>query len=99
MRPLLVLFVLPVVCGVIFAVLFQSVRKASFAAAVCAPGLVFALVKLSDPNEPWSAFATFLMSPVVIAFALIAVFLCSGRPRLSVRRRCNGGGRENAGVQ
>jgi len=97
MRPLLVLFVSPVVCGVVSALLFRSVRKASFAAAIAAPALVFGLVKLSDPHEAWSAFATFLMSPLVIAFALITVFVCAGRTRARARRHWDGG-RENAGV-
>jgi fumarate reductase subunit C len=80
MRPLLVLFLLPAVGGFIAFVLFRNVRRASFAAAIGSPLVIYALVKVLEPSDPWSAFATFLVSPLVIAVAVITVFICSGRP-------------------
>jgi ribose/xylose/arabinose/galactoside ABC-type transport system permease subunit len=98
MQPLLVLFVAPVFCGFLASLLFHRVRVAFFVATLAAPTLIFAVVKVMDPHEPWSAFATMLMSPLAIALAVITVFLCSGRKRVRSRRRWQPGKHEEAGA-
>jgi hypothetical protein len=79
MRPILVLLLLPVAIGMVSFALLRNVRKASFAATLLSPALIFCLVKFIEPGDAWSALATFLVSPLVIAIGVVTVFIFSGR--------------------
>jgi len=90
MQPLFVLFVLPVLIGIVSLALFRSVKTASFAATVGSPLLMYVSVRVIDPTAPWNALAIFLISPLAIAVGVITVFICSGRVHVRKQRRWNG---------
>ena len=85
MKPLLVLVVLPLLIGVVSTILFRGVRSASLAATIAAPTVVYLCFKALDPVGIWGWLAALLVSPLVIAMALVTVLLWFGRSR--VRRR------------
>ena len=89
MKPLLVLFLLPVLIGVVSALAFRSMRKASFAATVAAPSLVGLCVVAVDPHDAWSPLGSMLVAPLVIAVAVITVLLCTGRAHVRKHRSWN----------
>lgn len=78
MEPLAVLIVLPVVVGVAAELLFRDTSRASFAAAVVSSLSVYTCLRLLDPDGAWNGLATFLVSPLAIAFSLATVLTCFG---------------------
>lgn len=78
MEPLAVLIVLPVVVGAVAERLFRDTSRASLAAAVISSLCVYACLRHLDPTGTWNALATFLVSPLAIAFSLASVLLCFG---------------------
>ena len=86
MRPLLIFVLIPVASGLASVLLLRNIKHASFAATVTSPLLIYVLVRLIDPSDPWSALATLLLSPLAIALAVITVFAWSGRMHASKRR-------------
>ncbi len=76
MQPLAVLIVLPVVIGIAAEVLFRDVSRASLAAAVASAASVYACLATLDPGGQWNGLATFLVSPLAIAFSLATVLAC-----------------------
>ena len=89
MRALFALLLIPMAVGLVSVVLFRDVKYALFAATIGSPLLIYVFVKLTDPGDPWSALATFLVSPLVIAVAVITVFVCAGRIRTDKQRKWN----------
>jgi hypothetical protein len=78
MEPFAVLIVLPVLVGVAAALLFRDTARAALAAAVISSFAVYACVSLLDPGGTWNWLATFLVSPLAIAFSLATVLTCFG---------------------
>jgi hypothetical protein len=78
MEPFAVLIVLPVIVGVAAELLFRDTSRASLAAAVTSSLCVYACLKLLDPDGRWNGLATFLVSPLAIAFSLATVLTCFG---------------------
>ena len=85
MQPFAVLFVLPVLVGVSAELLFRDTSRASLAAAVVSAFSVYTCLRLLDPDGSWNWLATFLVSPLAIAFSLATVLTCFGY--LEGRRR------------
>jgi hypothetical protein len=85
MQPLAVLIVLPVLVGVAAELLFRDTSRASLAAAVLSSLLVYGCLAVLDPGGTWNWLATFLVSPLAIAFSLATVLTCFGY--LEGRRR------------
>ncbi len=90
MKPLLVLVFLPVLIGIASMTLFRAVKSASLAATIGAPVFVYFCLKALDPDDTWSWLAAFLVSPLVIALALVTVLLWFGRSRVRKRSSWNG---------
>ena len=90
MYALFVLILLPAVVGLFCLLLFRDAKHASVAATVGTPLVTYILVKIADPGDPWNAVAVLLVSPLVIAVALIAIFVCAGRLRTHKRQHWNG---------
>ncbi|HEY2862278.1 MAG TPA: hypothetical protein VGK37_01485 [Casimicrobiaceae bacterium] len=80
MRAFLVLFVLPVLIGVASERLFRDTTRATLAATLAAPLLMYLCLDVFDPTGTWNWLATLLVSPLVIALALASVLFCFGRP-------------------
>jgi hypothetical protein len=78
MEPLAVLIVLPVVVGVAAELLFRDASRASLAAAIVSSLSVYTCLRLRDPDGTWNWLATFLVSPLAIAFSLATVLTCFG---------------------
>jgi len=78
MEPLTVLIVLPVLFGVAAELLFRDTSRASLAAAILSSLSVYACLALLDPGGTWNGLATFLVSPLAIAFSLATVLTSSG---------------------
>lgn len=78
MEPFAVLIVLPVMVGVAAELLFRDTSRASLTAAVMSSLCVYACLKLLDPDGRWNGLATFLVSPLAIAFSLATVLTCFG---------------------
>jgi Na+/proline symporter len=79
MEPFFVFFVLPVLFGIVSALLWRDTRHASLAAGIASTLLVYFCLELRDPDGTWNWLATLLVAPLVIAFSLTAVFACYGR--------------------
>jgi membrane protein required for beta-lactamase induction len=88
MEPLLVLILLPLLIGVAAEVLFRDTLRASLAAALLAPVLVFLCITTLDPNGSWNWLASLLFAPLAMALALAAVMVCFGR--IHARRHSRG---------
>jgi hypothetical protein len=78
-QPLVVLFLLPVLIGVASEMLFRDTAKASLAAALASPLVVYLCLVTLDPDGTWNWLATLLVSPLAIAFSLASVLICFGR--------------------
>jgi hypothetical protein len=78
MAPFAVLIVLPVMVGVAAELLFRDTSRASLAAAIVSSLSVYACLRLLDPDGAWNGLATFLVSPLAIAFSLATVLTCFG---------------------
>jgi hypothetical protein len=85
MEPLLVLFLLPVLIGLVSEWIFRDMRHASVAATIGCVLFVYVCLKALDPDGTWHWLAAFLVLPLPIAFALAAVIACYGRSQ--ARRR------------
>jgi hypothetical protein len=90
MKPLLILIFLPVLIGIVANTLFRAIRSATFAATIGAPIVVYVCFKALDPDGTWSWLAALLVSPLVIALALVTVLLWFGRSRVRKRGSWNG---------
>jgi hypothetical protein len=90
MKPLLILIFLPVLIGVVANTLFHAVRSATFAATIGAPIVVYFCLRALDSDGTWSWLAALLVSPLVIAMALVTVLLWYGRSRVRKRGSWNG---------
>ena len=90
MKPLLILILLPVLIGIVANALFCAIRSATFAATIGAPIVVYVCFKALDPDGTWSWLAALLVSPLVIALALVTVLLWFGRSRVRKRSSWNG---------
>ena len=86
MKPLLILVALPILIGVVSAIPFRAVTRASLAATIGAPLVVYLCVSALDPDGTWGWLAVLLVSPLVIAVALVTVQLWFGRSRIRKRR-------------
>ena len=78
MQPLTVLVVLPVVIGVAADWLLRDASRASLAAAMLSSLTVYLCLATLDPGGQWNGLATFLVSPLAIAFSLATVLTCYG---------------------
>jgi hypothetical protein len=78
-EPLIVLVLLPVLIGVGAEVLFRDTLRASLAAALLAPVLVYVCITTLDPTGTWNWLASLLFAPLAMALALGAVMACFGR--------------------
>jgi hypothetical protein len=87
MEPLLVLILLPVLIGVAAEVLFRDTLRASLAAALLAPIVVFFSIMTLDPGGTWNWLASLLVAPLAMALALGAVMVCFGRAHARKRHR------------
>lgn len=80
MRAFLVLFVMPVLIGVVCERLFRDTTRATLAATLAAPSVMYLCLQAFDPSGTWNWLAALLVSPLVIALALASVLFCFGRP-------------------
>jgi hypothetical protein len=87
MQPLLVLVVMPLVVGVLAAVTLRDTRRASLAAALVSTAILYACLSTLNPSGEWTVLATFLIAPLTLAFALLAVLLTFGHGHLQRRSR------------
>lgn len=87
MQAFVVLFVLPVLIGLAAQRLFRDTTRATFAATLAAPLVMYVSLHELDPTGTWNWLATLLASPLVIALALATVLFCFGRSQLPKRRR------------
>jgi uncharacterized membrane protein len=78
MEPLAVLIVLPVLIGVAAELLFRDTSRASLTAGIGSSLTVYACLAARDPGGTWNWLATFLVSPLAIAFSLATVLTCFG---------------------
>ena len=85
MQPLLVLVVMPLLVGVLAAIAFRDTRRASLAAALVSTAILYACLSTLNPTGEWAALATFLVSPLTLAFALLAVLVVFGHGHLHRR--------------
>jgi lipopolysaccharide export LptBFGC system permease protein LptF len=85
MQPLLVLVVMPLVVGVLAAVTFRDTRRASLAAALVSTAILYTCLSTLNPSGEWTALATFLVAPLTLAFALLAVLMVFGHGHLHRR--------------
>jgi predicted permease len=69
--------------------IFGTMKKASFAATIASPALVFVCVVAFDPHDAWSPLGSMLVAPLVIAVSVIAVLLCTGRAHVHRHRNWN----------
>ena len=76
MEPLAVLVVLPVLVGLAAELLLRDPSRASMVAAILSSLSVYACLAVLDPGGRWNGLATFLVSPLAIAFSLATVLAC-----------------------
>jgi len=85
--PLVVLVVMPVAVGIAAALVLRDVRRASLAAALLSTVILYGCLLALNHGGEWTAFATFLVSPLTLAFALAAVLTVLGHGQLHPRHR------------
>ena len=78
LEPLAVLVVMPVLVGFAAELVFRDTTRASLAAALLSSLAVYACLTTLDPGGSWNWLATFLVSPLAIAFSLATVLTCFG---------------------
>ena len=78
MQPLAVLVVLPVLIGLAAEWVLRDASRASLAAAILSACAVYSCLAALDPGGQWNGLASFLVSPLAIAFSLATVLLCFG---------------------
>jgi hypothetical protein len=91
MEPLLILFLLPFVIGIVSELVFRDTRKASIAAMLAVILVVGVGLRGFDPEGSWNWLAALLVLPLPLAFALAAVVVFYGRSHVR-RRHHNGDG-------
>lgn len=89
MEPLLILFLLPALIGIVSELVFRDTKNASVAATLGVALVVCLGLRGLDPEGTWNWLAALLVLPLPIAFALAAVIIFYGRSRVR-RRRDNG---------
>jgi len=89
MEPFFVFFLLPVAFGILAELLLRDTKHASLLAGIVSTLVVYLSLEVRDPSGTWNWLATLLIAPLVIAFALTAVFVCYGRMH-DRKRRLNG---------
>jgi hypothetical protein len=89
MEALVVLFLLPVLIGLGFGLLLRDTTKASLAATLSSPLVVYICLMTLDPDDTWNWLATLLVSPLVIAFALATILIRFGRSHMRKRSHEN----------
>lgn len=91
MEPFAVLVLLPTLVGIASELVFRDVLHASLAATLLSALAVYTCLDVLDPGGAWNALAGFLVSPLAIAFALVAALTCFGQltGRRAPRRRRN----------
>jgi hypothetical protein len=89
LEPLAVLVVMPVLVGLAAELVFRDTTRASLVAALLSSVAVYACLATLDPGGTWNWLATFLVSPLAIAFSLATVLTCFGHldGRRSHRKR------------
>jgi ABC-type polysaccharide/polyol phosphate export permease len=87
MEPLAVLILLPIAVGVAFELIFRDTARASIAATLGTPLIIFLCLNLRDPAGGWNWLATLLVSPLAIAFAIATVLFCFGHEQRRQRGR------------
>ena len=85
MEPLLILFLLPALIGIVSEWVFCDTKNASVAAMIGSALLVYLCLMVLDPGGTWNWLAALLVLPLPIAFALTAVVIFDGRSQ--ARRR------------
>ena len=90
MEPVLVLILLPVLIGVGAELLFRDAVRASLAAALAAPAVVYLSIVALDPSGAWNWLASLLVAPLATALALAAVMACFGWTHARRRSRRRG---------
>jgi hypothetical protein len=78
MEPFAVLIVLPVLVGIVAELALRDITRASLAAALISSLSVYTCLRWLDPGGAWNWLATFLVSPLAIAFSLATVLACFG---------------------
>jgi uncharacterized membrane protein len=89
MKALIVFFVLPTLIGVVSMSLIRAMKGASLAAAIGAPVIVVFCIMLLDPEDTWNWLAALLVSPLVMAIAVITVLLRVRRSHVRKRDTWN----------
>jgi len=79
MEPFVVLFLLPVMIGIVSELCLRDTRNASLVATLGSVLAVYLCLELRNPGGTWNWLAALLVLPLPIAFALSAVFICYGR--------------------
>ncbi len=87
MQAFFVLVVMPLAVGVVAAVTFRDTRRASLAAALVSTAILYACLAALNPTGEWTMLATFLVSPLTLAFALLAVLVVFGHGHLQRHSR------------
>ncbi len=87
MEPVFVLILLPVLIGVGAEMLFRDTLRASLAATLVAPVVVYFSITTLDPGGTWNWLASLLVAPLAMALALGAVMVCFGRTHARKRPR------------
>lgn len=90
MKPLVVLFLLPVLIGLASVAVFRDTTKASCVATFLSPLVVLGCLSYFDPDGRWDWLAALLVAPLTIAFALASVMAYYGRSQVQRRQRRNG---------
>jgi len=60
------------------ALTLSDTRRASLAAAVVSTAILYGALSTLNPSGEWTLLATFLVSPLTLAFALAAVLVTKG---------------------
>jgi len=79
MQPLFVLVIMPLLVGVVAALIFRDTVRASLVAAIVSTAILYTCLSVLNPSGDWTILATFLVSPLTLAFALAAVVVVFGR--------------------
>ncbi len=87
MKAFFVLVVMPLAVGALAALTFRDTRRASLAAALVSTVVLYVCLSTLNPSGEWTMLATFLVSPLTLAFALLAVLLMFGHGHLQRRSR------------
>jgi hypothetical protein len=87
MQPIVVLLLLPLAIGAGFEFAFRDTKRATLAAAVVSPLVVYFCIDALDPGGTWNWLATFLVAPLAIGCSLAAVLISFGRRHAHRRYR------------